>query len=646
MVFSGKVHAAPSDYSIHEQHKILGEAEFETIAISSHSFSVLSLTGRVFAGPESIACQSEPKDKGLQVVRSVVGPSNNLNNNAVYDRGGDWLLSLDFFYPRIHITPAKQYSYEIEAKGWEIIIRFRPHYYKAHRGLGYFEPKAYQIWNKPVVGWCSWYAYFDSVGEKDIMRVADVLATRLKPYGLDYLQLDDGYEQKPSGSPGSWLMPNQKFPNGLKSLASYISKKGMRPGIWTNVAFEDSAYVFAHRNLFLKDSIGNPVKGNWIHYIMDGTSESVREQLITPVYKSLADDGWQYFKLDALRHLKYEGYNAHQGYFRENKRGASEALRKLVQAVRNEIGRGRFLLSCWGIRPELVGITDGCRIGNDGFSYAGLAQFNSFNNIIWRNDPDHIVLSKKEAFRSCVATSLTGSVFMLTDKAEVYKNSQLIEAARRSIPVLFTQPGQVYDVDPSRSSHIAEADVELSGSGPRPFDASSSTVTGLFSLEINKPFGNWLVLARLDERDMVLSFRDLGLDEKKEFLVFEFWTKKFQGNFHGQFQPGPIDTAFGCQVFSIHENLHKPQILATNRHISCGAYDIGELLWENKKLSFKSTIIPGEPYIVYVFEDKNQKFKKLVCEDAQVAFEKKGAIRKITFSSFKRSEVHAVVEYW
>jgi hypothetical protein len=36
---------------------------------------------------------------------------------------------------------------------------------------------------------------------------------------------------------------------------------------------------------------------------------------------------------------------------------------------------------------------------------------NSFNNVVWRNDPDHIELSDREAWRSTMVTSLTGSLF-------------------------------------------------------------------------------------------------------------------------------------------------------------------------------------------------------------------------------------------
>jgi hypothetical protein len=496
------------------------------------------------------------------------------------------------------------------------------------------------------VGWCSWFAYLDQVNEKEIKETADVIGAKLKPWGLQYLQIDDGYERQPIGLPDTWLEANGKFPSGLKELASYIRAKGLTPGIWTNVTFADSAAADANRNLFVADEGGRPALGNWIGYVMDGSNPETIHQLITPVYKGLNDDGFDYFKLDALRHLKYEGYNAFKEYFGQKGIDRNEAYRSVAKEVREQAGREKFLLACWGIRPELVGIADGCRIGNDGFSYAGLAQFNSYNNIIWRNDPDHIVLNAKEAYRSCSATSLTGSLFMLTDKAETYHHSPLIEAARRTIPVLYTQPGQVYDVDPSRSSLIAGADVEMSGSGPRPFDASSNTITGLFELEINKPFENWVVLGRVDDRDKVLPFRELGLDEKKEYLVFEFWTKKFRGVFHSQLIPGGIDTAFNCQAFCIREKLNHPQLLATNRHISGGGLEISDLDWENNSLRGTSELVAGDKYIIYLYEGEGYTFDRVNLKGADlVGVKKTGRVREIRLISVKGGIAEWSVRY-
>ena len=645
-IFLGGIVAGGGRYDLRQQTQRVNRCTWQIITIRRSDLKPLRLDGHIAGGVEAIGCESDPTESPLKVVRQVVGRSHSLLNNAVYDRGSDWLLSVDNFYSKVAVRPVGHNDFDISVTGWEIVVRFRPRYYKEHRGLEYFDPSAYAVWKEPVVGWCSWFAYLDKVNESEIKETADVISEKLKPYGLQYLQIDDGYEQLPIGLPGTWLNANPKFPSGLKQLAHYISGKGLTPGIWTNVSFADSAAAYANKGLFVQDEKGEPALGNWIGYVMDGSNTETIRQLITPVYSGLNADGFGYFKLDALRHLKYEGYNSYRNYFAQRNTDRNEAFRNVAKEVREQAGRGKFLLACWGIRPEMVGIADGCRIGNDGFSYAGLAQFNSYNNIIWRNDPDHIVLSAQEAYRSCSATSLTGSLFMVTDKAEKYRTSPLIEAARRTIPVLYTKPGQVYDVDPSRSSLIAGSDVEMSGSGPRPFDASSNTTTGLFELEINKPFENWVVLGRLDERDKVLPFRDLGLDEKKEYLVFEFWSKQFRGMFKTSFMPGRIDSAFHCQAFCIREKLSHPQILATNRHISCGGLEIANIVWSNKTLSGTSDLVPNDKYVIYIYEDPNYSFKKFTVNGAVVASIKKtGPVREITIVASQGGTSEWVIEY-
>ena len=157
--------------------------------------------------------------------------------------------------------------------------------------------------------------------------------------------------------------------------------------------------------------------------------------------------GWRYYKLDALRHLRYEGYNSHADYFRDRGLDREEVFRRFARTVRDAIGPDAFLLACWGIRPELVGLVDAVRVGNDGFGYGGLAQYNSFNNVVWRNDPDHIQLTAPDAYRAATLASLTGSLLMLTDRPEVYRTPRA-EIAKRTAPVLFTRPEQIYDVDP------------------------------------------------------------------------------------------------------------------------------------------------------------------------------------------------------
>ncbi|MHB8839197.1 MAG: alpha-amylase family protein, partial [Gemmatimonadaceae bacterium] len=490
----------------------------------------LTLRGTVRATGESFAVDADPREDGVPVVRHSVGPSYSRLNRAVYDRDRDWLLSVDF-PAGVTITPVAggdSAAYELVAEGYEITVRFRPRFYQKHRGLAHYAPWTYRTWPASVAGWTSWFAFKDQVTERDIHQAADVLAERLRPFGYDVLQIVDGFQRSPISVPANWLNTNEKFPGGLRGLQSYIAGKGLTTGLWTNTAFHDSAWAYAHPRYFVRNAAdGTPSRGNWVGYVMDGSPATMRD-LVLPVYAELKRQGWGYYKVDALRHTRYEGFNSHAAYFAQHKLDRVAVYRGFVQQIRGVIGRESFLLASWGPRPELVGIIDATRLGDDGFGYGGFAQFNSFNNVVWRNDPDHIELSQPDGRRAATLTSLTGSLLMLTDKPAVYLGPAAY-TAERTAPVLVTRPGQVYDVDPSRTDRLWMVENEVSGAGPRPFEADQRLQQTLYQTDIARPFERWTVLARTTGAPAAIAMADLGLDTAHTYVAFDFWSDRALG---------------------------------------------------------------------------------------------------------------------
>jgi hypothetical protein len=648
VILTGVIGDGGGGFTVREVRQDLHGAVNQVFTLTSSSRQQLTLNDTVTGGEESFPCESDRPPHGSEIVRSSIGLSQSRLNRAVYDRGGDWVISVDD-PAQVRVVPLEstpgQRRFSMLILGDEISLRFRPRFYQKHRGLAYFEPWTYRVWDRPVVGWCSWFAYYDSITDVRMKLAADVLAETLKPYGLEYVQMDDGYQRDPVGWPDRWLTPNGKFPLGLKNLSEYIRDRGLLPGIWTNTSVQQDSMAQAHAAMFVSDENGKPYKSRWIGYALDGSNGQGIDEIVRPLYRDLNMMGWQYFKVDALRHLRYEGYNSHAEFFSRKGLDPEKAFRDVARAIRSEIGKDRFMLGCWGIRPELVGIIDGCRIGGDGFSLAGMAQYNSFNNIVWKNDPDHIELSAKEAYRSCMVTSMTGSLFMLTDRPERY-TTEWVEAARRSIPVVFTVPGQLYDVDPSRSMSLERVGSEMSGSGERVFDAGRSTPVDLFLLEVNRSFESWVLLGRVGESSSFIRFRDLGLDPRKEYVAFEFWTKTYCGSFSEGFDPGRINQKFGCQLFCIRERTGHPQLLATSRHITCGSYELAALSWSPRLLTGTSTVISTEPYFLYILEPGEVEFSNAECDGARIVeTSKHGLVRVIVLRSDRPKTVQWTIRY-
>ncbi len=611
--------------------------------------SPFTLHGEVSAGPESFGCEVDRRRTGLDIVRHASGPSRSRLNRAVYDRRSDWVLSVDL-PTRVTVTPQEGRgtgnSFDLEAEGAYITLRFRPRWYGQHRGLEFFRPWENDVWPESVAGWCSWFAYGRDIDEATLRRAAEVFGRELRPFGYTYFQMDDGYQRDPGGPPETWLTPNEKFPSGLTDLAARIRAQGLVPGIWTYASFHDRAYVQTHPERFVQRPGGEPAHGMWVGYVMDASIRSTLDEIVRPIYRGLKEMGWGYFKVDALRHLRYEGYNSSPQYFAERGLDRVEVFRDFALAVREEIGPESFMLGCWGIRPELIGIIDGCRIGGDGFSYAGLAQYNSFNNVIWRNDPDHVELTPEEAWRSCMVTSLTGSLLMLTDRPERYE-SALAEPARRAAPVLFTRPGQIFDVDPSRSMYLGAVDTEVSGDGHRIFDANLTPRCDLFLLEVNRDFDSWVVLGRMGGDDGRIPFYELGLDRDGEYHVHEFWAGRYLGSFTQEFSPGPIDPRFGCQLFAIRPVRDHPQILSTSRHISCGGLELAGVRWEDGVLTGRSGLVAGDDYTITFSEPPGGWIcTGVACDGARVTGNYlRGGVRRVTLRSDAAAEVTWTLRY-
>ncbi len=606
----------------------------------------LVVNGKVFAGKQAFPCEVDRSaSTDYDLVRHSVGLSHSRLNRAVYDRQSDWVFSVDKNVAKVVITPLRDGEFGMAISGDEIYFRFRPRFYQKHRRLEYYKPWEYQLPERTVAGWCSWFAFLNRVTEKDIRNTVAVLSEKLVPYGLEYLQIDDGYQSEPIGEPESWLICNKKFPGGLENLAGFIQSNGMVPAIWTNVNFHNDEAAKASQHLFIHDRNGDLVKSRWVGYCLDGSNPETINKFIRPTYEGLKKMGWKYFKVDGLRHLRYDGYNNFPAFFYSRNETPSEAFRNIVKSIREEIGTGNYLMACWGARPELAGIIDACRIGTDGYGIGGLSQYNSFNNVVWQNDPDHIEAFGKFAYRDCMATSMTGSLYMITDKPKDYER-QSLEPIIRTIPVLYTKPGQIYDVDPTRSMYLGCIDTEVSGTGERIFDATRMSFNDLFLLEINKPYENWVILGRTGDRVKYVSFERLGLEKDQEYLVFDFWNKKTMGSYSGGFIPGCVDSTYKCQVFCIRKAEEHPQLLATNRHISCGAPDVRSVSWNGNQLIGESELVANDKYVIYVHEPEGYKYSGIQCDGAPVSDSAdKNSLRQISIKSPVKRTVKWIISY-
>jgi len=593
----------------------------ERIVLTAPNGRLVKIAADVHASLEAFPAETDsPAQSRFKLVRNSVGQSDNLRNNAVYDRRRDWMLE----GPgdgQTNIAPLKstgsQTQFHWEAIGPEVTLTFRPRYYQLHKNIAYFKPWEYEVWKGSVTGWCSWWAYFTDIHEADVERISRIFSEKLRDFGYQYIQIDDGYQSSGGGQPTNWLTTNDHFPSGLDRLSKTITAKGLKPALWTNVHFGDSKFVSEHPDWFIKDPDGKPHKGPWIEYGLDASVKEAADNVIRPTYHALHEMGWQYIKVDALRHLLYDSSYPSRAYFAKKGIKLEDAFRDYLQTIRQEVGPKTYMLACWGVLPEAVGIVNGCRLGGDGFGPSTLQQYTSWNNVVWRNDPDHCdvkphdhetnqFLDGEERIRP-VLVSMAGAQLLLSDKPEVYEDDSNLEGVKRSSPILFTLPGQLYDYDPVKTDHLRQGlRNENGGAQSGPIDADQrGEVSPWWMLDINMPYESWSVLTHMNwhgtpmEPSRVL-FHDLGLRPVR-YSVFEFWSKKYLGDF----QDGFIATGLapkGLSTYSIRKTLDRPQILSTNRHISQGAAELSGVIWSSstQALSGTSQVIRNDPYVLYV----------------------------------------------
>jgi alpha-galactosidase len=90
----------------------------------------------------------------------------------------------------------------------------------------------------PPMGWNSWNMFGEAIHESLIRETADAMvALGLKDCGYDYIVIDDCWSQKDQrDTHGDLIADPVKFPNGIKALADYVHRCGLKLGIYSDAA--------------------------------------------------------------------------------------------------------------------------------------------------------------------------------------------------------------------------------------------------------------------------------------------------------------------------------------------------------------------------------------------------------------------------
>ncbi|MFE8953523.1 alpha-galactosidase D [Streptomyces althioticus] len=112
---------------------------------------------------------------------------------------------------------------------------------------------------KPYMGWSSWslqttsypgvntegsYSYLT---EENVNKQTDALASKLKKFGYEYINIDAGWWRDWDWTPrfdeyGRQKADPERFPSGMKAVADRIHSKGLKAGIYLPVGLEKEGY--------------------------------------------------------------------------------------------------------------------------------------------------------------------------------------------------------------------------------------------------------------------------------------------------------------------------------------------------------------------------------------------------------------------
>jgi len=639
------------------------EQTFAFAPSESREGVTLVLTGTVIASEEAFPAETDSEaQRRFPCVRNSVGLSRNLRNNAVYDRRWDWVLigpadAATRIMPKLE--EESQRTFDIESKGGSLEFVFRPRFYQKHHAYEYYEPWTYKVWEGSLTGYCTWWAYRHSFTQDTLDAMLKLFVEKHLPdFGYDYMQFDDTYQQGNGSCPENWLNWNQKFPGGWKYSVKAIRDAGMKPGIWVHRIHRPSDphvkdIAKQHPDWFVRRPDGSLVSHRGF-YMLNTTNEEAVDNMVRRLYRALKQQGWEYVKIDGTGDLlrAYQSTECEE-FFQNHPTTPQQSLREWDIVAREELGRDVYVLACHtvGNARNVIGLVDGARLSNDGFQPRTLAQYNFLEGVLWRNDPDHCdvlgewlmdtdammpVFASQEPvpMRTVVRPAIcamAGGVLMLSDKLEVYQDDRNIEGMKRSAPVLFTVPGQLY--------------------------SCGRQAVPWWLQEIDRPFDHWSVLARIQwgekrEKEWVFDFKgvpqqevkfaDLGLHDDREYVVFEFWSQKYLGTSKGSFTAPAMDENLGMQVFAIRAVRPHPWVLSTTRHISQGGVSLSDVRWNAgaTTLSGKSAVIVGDPYVITVHLPEGFKLANAEVdgETAEISNQKETAAVRIVPSATKTLE--------
>jgi len=524
-------------------------------------------------------------DRGSGVVFSPV------KDNAVR-------MQAQIDYGRLRIKPGQDAVAEMFAIGYFDDARF---------GLEAYADAIAKIYTVKLpgkqAGLCTWYMdkYAAACDEVHLPELTAVAAKEIKPFGFDFIQIDDEWQDgiRGNGPKKNFTThaPKGPYPSGMKATADNIKKFGLVPGIWF-MPFAGNykdPYFKDHQDWFVKNPKGEPYETAWGGTCLDMTLPAARENLRTIVDRISHDWGYKFFKMDgfwtgsATRQIYVnDGYKEDgigDAEFADPDKTNIEALRDGARLVRKTAGPEVFLLGCCVSQNMRsfggsFGLLDAMRVGPDTGGDIGSLHGSRLwflNGRVWWNDPDCVFVRTKmhidRARLNAGWTAIAGQLFYISDWLPDAPTDRL-DIIKRCIP-----------------AH---------GLPARPVDVFESPIARIWLLTDTRQavrrdvvaFYNW----EKDRAEISATPERIGLPPAQEYVAFDFWANKFVAPFRGQLTASLPGNS--SRILAVRPVSEFPQLLSTSRHVTQGIVDVIDEKWSawRSQLSASSKVVANDPY--------------------------------------------------
>ena len=438
-------------------------------------------------------------------------------------------------------------------------------------------------------GYCTWYSqpHGGAGDETHLRELTEFAAKELKPYGFNYVQIDDmwqdGARRKGPAKVFERVNPKGPYPSGMKPAADHIRGNDLTAGIWympfagdhEDPWFQDKQHWFA------KNADGSPYFTAWGGGALDLTHPEVQQYVHRIAKLTTRDWGYRFLKLDGLwTGLANAQLYVANGYKPDDLGVATvhnpdltpfEAYHQAFRKLREGAGPDTYILGCCASQNmrsfgAAIGHVDAMRIGPDNGPDWGSLQRGPWHGTnryflhgrIWHNDPDPVYVRAsvpiQHARAICSWVAVTGALHASSEWLPGLPPDRL-DLLRRSLPVhdFSARPLDLFENELAQAWHVSN-----------PAQPQRHLIA-LFQWDANKAGSFSRTVEQLD------------LPPGETWVGYEYWSNTLVAPFRERLEttvPGA-----SCKVISLVAARPHPQVLGSSRHITQGLIDLHEETW-------------------------------------------------------------------